>query len=85
MAGKQATYSPMLAKAVKAKAARLTAVNVDTAIGRAIQEARLHEPEAPPASSEDLAAIALLRGADDEQLDAILGSEDAASGDDAAP
>ncbi|XBH61756.1 hypothetical protein VPH35_116147 [Triticum aestivum] len=85
LAGKQASYSPMLAKAVKAKAARLSAADVDTAIGCAIQVARLHELDAPPASSEDLAAIALLCGADDEQLDAILGSKDAASGDDATP
>ncbi|XP_037482384.1 uncharacterized protein LOC119361128 [Triticum dicoccoides] len=60
LAGKQASYFPMLAKAVKAKVARLSAVDVDTAIGRAIQEARLHETDAPPASAEDLAAIALL-------------------------
>ena len=75
----------MLARAVKAKAARLSASDVGTAIDRAIQEARLHQSDATPASDEDLAAITLLCGADDGQVDAILGSEASASGDDEAP
>ncbi|XBH71224.1 hypothetical protein VPH35_098709 [Triticum aestivum] len=85
LAGKEAKYSPMLARAVKAKAARLSASDVGTAIDRAIQEARLHQSDAPPASAEDLAAIALLCGTNDGQVDAILGSEASASGGDEAP
>ncbi|XBI39852.1 hypothetical protein VPH35_124539 [Triticum aestivum] len=65
LAGKEARYSPMLAKAVKAKAARLSAADVGTAIDRAIHEARLDVSDGPPASAEDLTAIALLCGADD--------------------
>ena len=75
----------MLAKAVKAKAARLSTADVGSAIDRAIHEARLHESDVRPAFAEDLAAIALLCGADDGQVDAILGSEASASGDDEAP
>ncbi|XBI55755.1 hypothetical protein VPH35_037498 [Triticum aestivum] len=85
LAAKETKYSPMLARVVKAKAARLSASDVDTAIGRAIQDARLDAPDGPPASAEDLATIALLYGADDGHLDAILSSEEAASGDDTEP
>ena len=70
----------MLAKAVKAKAARLSAADVGTATDRAIHEARLDVPDGPPASAEDLAAIALLCGADDGQVDAILEADDEVSG-----
>ncbi|XBH65639.1 hypothetical protein VPH35_119206 [Triticum aestivum] len=85
LAAKETKYSAMLARAVKAKAARLSASDVDTAIGRAIQDARLDAPDVPPALSEDLATIALLCGADDGHRDAILSSEEAASGDDTEP
>ena len=67
------------------KGRSLSAAVVGTTIDRAIQDARLDVVDAPPAFAEDLAAIALLCGADAGQLDAILGSEASASGDDKAP
>ena len=53
--------------------------------GEAIAAAGLDDEDAPPASADDLAAIALLCGADDGQAAAILKSDDSASGADAAP
>ena len=85
LAGKEAKYSPMLAKAVKAKAARLSAADVGSAIDCAIHDTRLDLSDAPPASAEDLATIALLCGADDDHVDAILEAEGLASGADDAP
>ncbi|XBJ11912.1 hypothetical protein VPH35_016528 [Triticum aestivum] len=85
IAGKEAKYSPMLAKAVKAKAARFSATGVGTAIDRGIHEARLDAADGPPASAQDLAAIALLCGADDDHVDAILEADDSAFGAEDSP
>ena len=55
-----------------------------TTIDRAIQDARLDVVDAPPAFAKDLTAIALLGAADDSHVDAILGSQASASGEDDA-
>lgn len=73
------------ALSVKAMATRLSAANVGTAIDIAIRDAHLDAANGPPASAEDLAIIALLYGADDGHIAAILGSEASASGEEDAP
>lgn len=86
LAGKEAkSYSNMTIKAIKDKAARLSAADVELAIDNAIAEAALDRDGTPPASAVDLAAIALLCGADDGQATAILDSEASASADNEQP
>ena len=75
----------MITKAIKAKAARLSATDVDIAIDRNIQDARLDAADGPPASAEDLATIAMLCSTDDGHVAAILGSEASISCEEDAP
>lgn len=85
LAGKEAkTYTNMTLKAVKAKATCLNDADDALALDEAIAAARLDDFNAPPASADELAAIALLCGTEDGQAEEILDSA-SASGDDASP
>lgn len=66
----------MTTKAVRAKAARLTASDVAKALKDAIHHAQLDVPEAPPAPAADLAAIASLCGADDAAAASVAHADD---------
>ncbi|EMS45620.1 hypothetical protein TRIUR3_20731 [Triticum urartu] len=78
------SYTNMTLKAVKAKAAPLNGADDALALDEAIAATHLDDNGAPPASADDLAAIALLCGADDAQAKEILDSA-SDSGVDGAP
>ncbi|XBH96343.1 hypothetical protein VPH35_086746 [Triticum aestivum] len=85
LAGKDArTYTPMTLKAAKAKATRFSKDDVAKALDDAIVAAALDDCSAPLASAEDLAAITLLCGAEDDQAAEIIKAGNK-EGDDHAP
>lgn len=69
-------FTDMTTKAVRARAARLTATDVAKALKDAIHDAQLDIPDAPPASAAALAEIAKLCGADDAAAASIAHADD---------
>ncbi|XBI23288.1 hypothetical protein VPH35_051871 [Triticum aestivum] len=76
-------FTDMTTKAVRARAARLSASDVAKALKDAIHDARLDIPDAPPASAAALAEIASLCGAGDAAAASIAHADDDDHADDA--
>ena len=69
-------FIDMTTRAVRAKAARLTATDVARDLKDAIHHAQLDIPDAPPASARALAEIASLCGADDDAVASVAHAND---------
>ena len=77
----------MTTRAVRAKAARLTASDVAKALKDAIHNTQLDVPEATSASAASLAEIAALCGADGDAVASVAHADDSSDdgGADALP
>ena len=73
----------MTTRAVRAKAARLTASDVAKALKDAIHNTQLDVPKAPSASAASLAEIAALCGADGDAVASVAHTDDSSDDGDA--